>query len=55
MVFQPAEEGGAGAKAMLDDGLMEEFGIQEVYGMHICQAWRRAGSACVPAGDGLRR
>lgn len=34
MIFQPAEEGGAGAKAMLDDGLMDEFGIQEVYGMH---------------------
>ena len=34
VIFQPAEEGGAGAKAMLDDGLMERFGIQEVYGMH---------------------
>ena len=34
LVFQPAEEGGAGAKAMLDDGLMERFGIEEIYGMH---------------------
>jgi len=34
VIFQPAEEGGAGAKAMLDDGLMERFGIEEVYGMH---------------------
>lgn len=34
VIFQPAEEGGAGAKAMLDDGLIERFGIQEVYGMH---------------------
>ncbi len=34
VIFQPAEEGGAGAKAMCDDGLMERFGIQEVYGMH---------------------
>lgn len=34
VVFQPAEEGGAGAKAMIEDGLMERFGIQEVYGMH---------------------
>lgn len=34
MVFQPAEEGGAGGKAMVDDGLMERFGIEEVYGMH---------------------
>jgi hippurate hydrolase len=34
VIFQPAEEGGAGAKAMLDDGLLERFGIEEVYGMH---------------------
>lgn len=34
LIFQPAEEGGAGAKAMLDDGLMERWRIQEVYGMH---------------------
>jgi amidohydrolase len=34
MIFQPAEEGGAGADAMIKDGLMSRFGIQEVYGMH---------------------
>ena len=34
VVFQPAEEGGAGAKAMLDDGLLSRFGIQRVFGMH---------------------
>jgi amidohydrolase len=35
LIFQPAEEnGGAGAKAMVDDGLMQRFGIDEVYGMH---------------------
>jgi len=34
VIFQPAEEGGAGAKAMVDDGLIERFGIDEVYGMH---------------------
>ncbi|QEL23331.1 amidohydrolase [Bosea sp. F3-2] len=34
LIFQPAEEGGAGAKAMIDDGLITRFGIQEVYGMH---------------------
>jgi len=34
VIFQPAEEGGAGARAMCDDGLMERFGIEEVYGMH---------------------
>ncbi len=34
VIFQPAEEGGAGALAMVEDGLMERFGINEVYGMH---------------------
>src|SRR6202000_680172 len=34
LIFQPAEEGGAGALAMIKDGLIGRFGIQEVYGMH---------------------
>ncbi|MBG6177806.1 hippurate hydrolase [Labrenzia sp. EL_208] len=34
VIFQPAEEGGAGAKAMIDDGLMTRWPIDEVYGMH---------------------
>ncbi len=34
VIFQPAEEGGAGAKVMCESGLMDRFGIQEVYGMH---------------------
>jgi amidohydrolase len=34
VIFQPAEEGGGGGDAMVKDGLMERFGIQEVYGMH---------------------
>jgi hippurate hydrolase len=34
LIFQPAEEGGAGGLAMCEDGMMERFGIQEVYGMH---------------------
>ena len=34
VIFQPAEEGGAGAKAMIDDGLMTRWPMEEVYGMH---------------------
>jgi len=34
VIFQPAEEGGGGGKAMVDDGLMDRFGIEEVFGMH---------------------
>ncbi|VAW01738.1 N-acetyl-L,L-diaminopimelate deacetylase [hydrothermal vent metagenome] len=34
LIFQPAEEGGAGGKAMVDDGMMDRFNINEVYGMH---------------------
>jgi hippurate hydrolase len=34
VIFQPAEEGGGGGKAMVDDGLMERFKIDEVYAMH---------------------
>src|ERR1700726_2984002 len=36
VIFQPAEEGGAGGEAMVKDGLMTRFGINEVYGMHNC-------------------
>jgi hippurate hydrolase len=43
LIFQPAEEGGAGGKAMVDDGLMERWSIQEVYGMHNMPG--------IPAGD----
>ena len=34
VIFQPAEEGGGGGKEMCDDGMMQRFGIDEVYGMH---------------------
>ncbi|WP_331374628.1 M20 aminoacylase family protein [Sinorhizobium chiapasense] len=33
-IFQPAEEWGKGALAMLDDGLMERFPFEEIYGLH---------------------
>ena len=34
VIFQPAEEGGAGGRAMVQDGMMERFGIEEVFGLH---------------------
>lgn len=34
LIFQPAEEGGAGGKVMCDEGMMEDFGIEEVYAIH---------------------
>ena len=34
VIFQPAEEGGAGGRAMLQDGLVERFRIEEFYGLH---------------------
>ncbi len=34
VIFQPAEEGGGGGREMVADGMMERWGIHEVYGMH---------------------
>ncbi len=34
IIFQPAEEGGGGGREMCEDGMMDRWGIQEVYGMH---------------------
>ncbi|MGE0749212.1 MAG: M20 aminoacylase family protein [Variibacter sp.] len=34
VIFQPAEEGGGGGREMVKDGMMERFGVSEVYGMH---------------------
>jgi hippurate hydrolase len=34
VIFQPAEEGGGGGREMIEDGLMDRFGIDRVYGMH---------------------
>ena len=34
LIFQPAEEGGGGGREMLEDGLLDRFPIDSVYGMH---------------------
>ncbi|MEI8394935.1 MAG: M20 aminoacylase family protein [Rhodospirillaceae bacterium] len=34
LIFQPAEEGAAGGKAMIDDGLFERFPCDSVFGLH---------------------
>jgi amidohydrolase len=34
VIFQPAEEGGGGGEKMVQDGMMDRFGIQQVFGMH---------------------
>ena len=34
LIFQPGEEGYAGARAMIQDGLFDQFPVESVYGMH---------------------
>ena len=34
LIFQPAEEGAGGAKAMLDDGILERFAMQRIFALH---------------------
>ncbi len=34
VIFQPAEEGGGGGNVMIEEGMMERFGIEKVFGMH---------------------
>ncbi len=34
LIFQPAEEGGGGARVMIEDGLLDRFPMQAVFGMH---------------------
>ena len=34
VIFQPAEEGGGGGREMVQDGVMDTFGVEQVYGMH---------------------
>src|SRR5690606_22046126 len=50
VIFQPADEGGAGGRAMVQDGLMERFGIEEVYGLHNVPG-QEAGSVRIRPGS----
>jgi len=34
LLFQPAEEGGAGGKAMVDDGALDRWGVDRIFGLH---------------------
>ena len=48
VIFQPAEEGYAGAKAMMDDGLFEDFPCDQVYGLHNWPQMPAGSIAAVP-------
>jgi len=39
LCFQPAEEGRGGAKAMVEDGVLERFGVERAYGLHLASAF----------------
>ena len=49
LIFQPAEEGGGGAREMIRDGLFEQFPMEAVFGMHNWPGMP-AGSFAVSAG-----
>ena len=56
LVFQPAEEGGGGAKNMIADGLFERFPMERIFGYHNwpgLDAGTRRGAR--RGGDGVRR
>lgn len=50
VIFQPAEEGGGGGREMVNDGMIEKFGIKEIYGMHNWPG-QDAGSFSIRAGQ----
>ena len=53
LIFQPAEEGAAGAKAMVEDGLFERWPVEAVYGMHNMPGLEEGKIAISPGpGDG---
>ncbi|MDR2324882.1 MAG: amidohydrolase [Acidovorax sp.] len=52
LIFQPAEEGGGGAREMIQDGLFTKFPMQAVFGMHNWPGMR-AGTMAVGAGPAM--
>ena len=55
-IFQPAEEGLGGARAMIKDGLFEKFPCDEIYGLHNAPDLNHGEIAILPgAGHGRRR
>ena len=53
LIFQPAEEGGGGARGMMEDGLFEKFPMEAVYGMHNWPGLTAGQFALVGADDGV--
>ncbi len=49
LIFQPAEEGGGGARVMIEDGLFTQFPMEAVFGMHNWPGMR-AGQFAVSSG-----
>jgi amidohydrolase len=39
LIFQPAEEGGGGAREMIKDGIFDKFPMEAVFGAHNCPTW----------------
>lgn len=52
LIFQPAEEGGGGAREMIQDGLFTQFTMQAVFGMHNWPGMQ-AGTMAVGAGPAM--
>jgi hypothetical protein len=55
LIFQPGEEGFAGARVMIEDGLFDRFPVQSVYGMHNWPRCRPAPLASTRRDDGSGR
>jgi hypothetical protein len=55
LIFQPAEEGGGGAREMIKDGLFDRFPMDAVFGMHNWPGMPPAPRGQPRAGDGLQQ